>query len=141
MNNDSTSSSSSFDPREQRVVLVGVSVDEGEADESRVGVRLRAGTSTTRVQRTGTSDMGGLMRTAVEATLAGLDELVEDLPELRLASVDRVLGGGFDVLLVIVRAPTVSNRPLAGAIPVVDADTESAAAAAALDAVNRIVGR
>ena len=85
--------------------------------------------------------MSSLLTLTAEATLAGLRDLVSDMPDLEVTSVDRVLGGGFDVLLVVVQAPDVTGRPLAGAIPVVDADPNLAAAAAALDAVNRIVGR
>lgn len=138
----SESADSAFDPRRHRVDLVKVAASEpGQGAEGRVEVRLRAGETETSVTRSGPSGMSGLLETTAEATLAGLRELVPDMPELELTSVDRVLGGGFDVLLVVVRAPDIAERPLAGAIPVVDGDTHRAAAQAALDAVNRIVGR
>lgn len=131
-----------FDPRKHRVELIRVDVDAPDgSDEGRVEVRLRAGPNGTTTVRSGPSGMSSLLTLTAEATLAGLRELVPDMPDLEVNSVDRVLGGGFDVLLVVVQAPDVTGRPLAGAIPVVDADPNLAAAAAALDAVNRIVGR
>lgn len=133
--------SGTFDPRRHRVELIRVDVDEPDEGEARVEVLLRAGSSGTTTVRTGSSSMAGLLRLAAEATLEGVQELVSDTPELEVTSVDRVLGGGFDVLLVVVEAPEVTGRPLAGAIPVVDADPHLAAAAAALDAVNRVVSR
>lgn len=138
----SDSADSDFDPRRHRVELLEVTVEEpGESPEGRAEVRLRAGSAETRAVRTGPPGMTGLLEATVGATLAGLRELVSDMPEVELISVDRVLGGGFDVLLVVVRAPGIAERPLAGAIPVANEDTHLAAAEAALDAVNRIVGR
>lgn len=135
-------SSDSFDPRSHRVELIRVDVDAPEGSgEGRLEVLLRAGAEGTTTVRTGPSSMTGLLQLTAEATLEGLEELVTDMPDLEVTSVDRVLGGGFDVLLVIVQAPEVTGRPLVGAIPVVDADPHLAAAAAALDAVNRIVSR
>lgn len=137
----SDSADSTFDPRRHRVELLEVTVQQsGESPDGRVEVRLRAGSSEATVTRTGSHGMIGLLEPTVEATLAGLRELV-DMPEIELVSVDRVLGGGFDVLLVVVRAPAIAEQPLAGAIPVVDEHTNRAAAEAALDAVNRIIGR
>lgn len=133
--------SETFDPRRHRVELIRVDVDEPEDGEARVEVLLRAGSRGTTTVRSGSSSMAGLLQLAAEATLEGVQELVPDTPELEVTSVDRVLGGGFDVLLVVVQAPQVTGRPLAGAIPVVDADPHLAAAAAALDAVNRVVSR
>lgn len=133
--------SETFDPRRHRVELIRVDVDEPDDGEARVEVLLRAGSRGTTTVRSGSSSMAGLLQLAAEATLEGVQELVPDTPELEVTSVDRVLGGGFDVLLVVVQAPQVTGRPLAGAIPVVDADPHLAAAAAALDAVNRVVSR
>jgi len=131
-----------FDPRKHRVELIRVDVDTPDgSDEGRVEVRLRAGPNGTTTVRSGQSGMSSLLTLTAEATLAALRELVPDMPDLEVTSVDRVLGGSFDVLLVVVQAPDVTGRPLAGAIPVVDAEPNLAAAAAALDAVNRIVGR
>lgn len=138
----SADASDNFDPRRHRVELIRVDVDAPEeSDEARVEVLLRAGSKGTTTVRTGPSSMAGLLDLSAEATLEGVQELVPNTPDLEVASVDRVLGGGFDVLLVVVQAPEVTGRPLAGAIPVVDADPHLAAAAAALDAVNRVVGR
>ncbi len=138
----SADASDDFDPRRHRVELIRVDVDDPEeSDEARVEVLLRAGSQGTTSVRSGPSSMAGLLNIAAVATLEGVRELVPDTPELEVTSVDRVLGGGFDVLLVVVQAPGVTGRPLAGAIPVVDADPHMAAAAAALDAVNRVIGR
>lgn len=134
-------SGSEFDPREHRVELVSVDVGSSGSEEGTVRVRLRAGRMEKEVRRSGPAEMARLHQRVAGATLEALDELVSDLPRLELASVDRVLGGGFDVLLVVVRAPDIADRPLAGAIPVVEADAPYATAAATLDAVNRIVGR
>lgn len=132
---------SSFDPRRHRVELVEVDVEAPGDGPGRVSVRLRAGSSETTADRSGPPDAGSLNRLAAEATLEALRQLVPEMPRLRLTSVDRVLGGGSDVLLVVAEAPAIADRPLAGAIPVVGANPQHAAASAALDAVNRIVGR
>lgn len=80
------------------------------------------------------------IRLGAEATLEALRLWAGDPDFVRLVGVKTVHAFDAEVILVSVRCRAAPDRNLVGAVPVNDGDTTRAAAAAALDAVNRVAG-
>lgn len=80
------------------------------------------------------------IRLGAEATLEALCLCAEDPEFARLVGVKTVHAFDSQVILVSVRCREAPGRNLVGAVPVEGKDTTRTAAAAVLDAVNRVVG-
>lgn len=80
------------------------------------------------------------IRLGAEATLEALCLCAEDAEFARLVGVKTVHAFDAQVILVSVRCREAPGRNLVGAVPVEGRDTTRTAAAAVLDAVNRVVG-
>lgn len=80
------------------------------------------------------------IRLGAEATLEALSRFAEEPDFVRLVGVKTVHAFDSEVVLVSVRCAAAPGRKLVGAVPVEGRDTTRTAAAAVLDAFNRLVG-
>ncbi len=79
------------------------------------------------------------LRLAGSATLEAVSRALPETAELRLVGMKRVRAFDADLVLAGLRSGRDGKRPLVGAVPV-EGDPDRAAAAAVLDAVNRVLG-
>lgn len=80
------------------------------------------------------------IRLGAEATLEALCACTGDPDFVRLVGVKTVHAFDTEVILVSIRCRAAPGRNLVGAVPVEGRDTTRTAAAAVLDAVNRVAG-
>lgn len=80
------------------------------------------------------------IRLAAEATLSAVEKVLQTSGRLGLVGVKRVHAFDADVVLAAIRSPELSTKQLLGAAALGDHDPAQGAAAAVLDAVNRVLG-
>lgn len=80
------------------------------------------------------------LRLAVQATLSALEEAVPRAPRLELVGVKSVRAFDAEAVMVGVRTPLPDDTNLMGCVRMGESPAR-AAAAATLDAVNRVLGR
>lgn len=115
-------------------------MERAPGSEIRVRVRLAVDGDEFVGEERGTGAGIVELRLAVEATLSALEEAVPDGPHLEQVGVKSVHAFDADAVMVALRVNGPDGKSLLGCVPV-GASAGRAAAAATLDAVNRILGR
>lgn len=126
-------------PALPRAVLVRASADRQPGAQIEVTVDLRIGRQSYSANSTGIGHETIELRVAAEATIGALHEAVGE-ERFRLVGIKRLHAFDADVVLVALRECAEGRRRFIGAVPV-RSTLIHAAAAAVLDATNRILTR
>lgn len=113
---------------------------EHRADSGvRIVVELADGEERHRGEADGVGTGAVELRLAGSATLEAVRRALPEAAELRLVGMKRVRAFDADLVLAGLRSGLDGERPLVGAVPA-EGNPDRAAAAAVLDAVNRVLG-
>lgn len=122
-----------------RLRLVEVRTDHRPDSTVRVVVQLEGPDGRRRAEIQGVGTGVVELRLAAAATLEAVAGAVPAADPLRMVGVKTVRAFDADLVLAVLRGPEDAGRRLVGAVPTGD-DPSRAAAAAVLDAVNRVLG-
>lgn len=123
----------------ERLRLAGVRAEHRADSGVRIVVELADGDGRHRGEADGVGTGAVELRLAGTATLEAVRRALPETADLRLVGMKRVRAFDADLVLAGLRSGRHGDRPLVGAVPA-EGDPDRAAAAAVLDAVNRVLG-